>query len=104
MRTFVLVIASLLLSLLASIVAALGVALVFLLVWEAFDLCAAFGGPMEGSCGYAFSFFFMPIIVLSCLIFVTILAYRKIHPWLVRRLGPVNPARCAALDHHNPPV
>jgi hypothetical protein len=42
---------------------------------------------MEGSCGYAFMFFFMPITVLACLLFVTILAFRTIHPWMVRRLG-----------------
>lgn len=87
MRTFLIIAGSLLLSLaVAAIGAAVGVLALFL-VWELFDICAAFGGPMEGSCGYAFMFFFMPITVLACLLFVTILAFRKIHPWMARRLG-----------------
>lgn len=86
MRTFTIVLGSLFLSLVIAVVCAVVGVLALALVWNAFDMCGEFGGTMEGGCGYAFSFFFMPIVVLSCLLFVTVLAFRKIHPWMVRRL------------------
>lgn len=87
MRSFLIITASLLVSLAAALVCSLAGILALFLVWESFDVCAAFGGPMAGSCGYAFTFFLAPITVLACLLFVTILAFRKIYPWLARRLG-----------------
>jgi hypothetical protein len=87
MRAFALVLGSLFLSLSIAVACAFLGVLALVLVWNAFDMCGEFGGTMEGSCGYAFSFFFMPITVLACLLFVTVLAFRKVHPWLVRRLS-----------------
>lgn len=88
LRRFILIPAvSLLASLaIAAAVAVAGVILLWL-IWEIFGICAVFGGTMEGSCGYAFTFFFLPITVLTCLLSGTIIAFGRLHPWFARRLS-----------------
>lgn len=82
---FFLIIASLLLSLAVGGAGSVVGVLLLWLIWEAFDLCMVFGGPMEGSCGYAFTFSLLPITVLVCFVVVTIFAFCKVYPWLARR-------------------
>lgn len=82
---FFLIMGSLLLSLTVGVAGSVVGALLLWLVWEAFNLCTVFGGPMEGSCGYAYTFFLLPITALICLVAVTIFSFRKVYPWLVRR-------------------
>lgn len=87
---FFLIIGGLLLSLAVGSAGSLVGALLLWLIWEAFNLCAVFGGPMEGSCGYAFMFFLLPITVLICFVVVTVFTFYKVYPWLVRKRGVLN--------------
>lgn len=82
---FFMITASLLLSLVVGSAGSLVSALLLWLIWEAFDLCAVFGGPMEGSCGYAFTFFLLPITGLISFVVVTIFAFFRVYPWMTRR-------------------
>lgn len=82
---FFLIIASLLLSFAAGGAGSAVGALLLWLIWEVFNLCTVFGGPMEGGCGYAFLFFLLPITVLICFGAVAVFAFCKVYPWLARR-------------------